>query len=334
MKCQVFNPYLPDWEYVPDAEPHVFGDRVYIYGSHDRFGAPFFCVEDYVCWSAPIEDLSDWRYEGVIYKRKQDPSNFAGLRCLFAPDVCQGLDGRYYMYYAYDFLGQMGVAVCDTPADEFQFYGHVTFPDGHIWGSKSGEPLPFDPAVLVDDDGRVWLYSGFATKVPAIASRFHNLTNPGGVVLELEQDMVTIKSGPRLIFPLKGYPKEYEGHRFFEASSIRKINGKYYFVYSSENNHDLCYATSNRPYGPFTYGGVLVDIGDVGIDGITEENSARNYLGNTHGGILKIKEDWYIFVLPPEHHIFRFLLLPISYRQSSHHIFQLHLKELYSNHSC
>ncbi|MCR5417210.1 MAG: family 43 glycosylhydrolase [Pseudobutyrivibrio sp.] len=295
MTKQGVNPYLPDWEYVPDAEPHVFGDRVYIYGSHDRFGAPFFCVDDYVCWSAPVEDLTDWRCEGVIFKRKQDPSNFTGIRCLFAPDICQGPDGRYYLYYAYDFMGQMGVAVCDTPAGKFEYLGHVRFPDGHYWGGKSGEPLPFDPAILVDDDNRVWLYSGFATKVPAIASRFHNLTNPGGVVIELEQDMLTIKSGPKLIFPLEGYPEEYKGHRFFEASSIRKINGLYYFVYSSENNHDLCYATSDKPDGPFKYGGVLVDIGDVGLDGITDENHARNYLGNTHGGMLKIKDDWYIF---------------------------------------
>lgn len=35
---QVFNPYLPLYEYVPDGEPHVFGDRVYIYGSHDEAG--------------------------------------------------------------------------------------------------------------------------------------------------------------------------------------------------------------------------------------------------------------------------------------------------------
>ena len=29
------NPYLPKWEYIPDGEPRVFGDRVYVYGSHD-----------------------------------------------------------------------------------------------------------------------------------------------------------------------------------------------------------------------------------------------------------------------------------------------------------
>lgn len=93
MKGQAFNPYLPEWEYVPDGEPHVFGDRVYVYGSHDRFGAPMFCVGDYVCWSAPVDDLSDWRREGVIYRRSQDPRNRLGLRLLFAPDVARARTG-------------------------------------------------------------------------------------------------------------------------------------------------------------------------------------------------------------------------------------------------
>ena len=38
MNRQSYNPYLPSWEYIPDGEPHVFGDRVYIYGSHDKNG--------------------------------------------------------------------------------------------------------------------------------------------------------------------------------------------------------------------------------------------------------------------------------------------------------
>ena len=57
MKKQGFNPYLPSWEYIPDGEPHVFGDRVYIFGSHDRFGGYNYCLNDYVCWSAPVDDL-------------------------------------------------------------------------------------------------------------------------------------------------------------------------------------------------------------------------------------------------------------------------------------
>ena len=36
MKKQVFNPYLPSYEYIPDGEPRVFDGRLYIYGSHDR----------------------------------------------------------------------------------------------------------------------------------------------------------------------------------------------------------------------------------------------------------------------------------------------------------
>lgn len=45
MKKQVFNPFLPLNEYVPDGEPHVSGDRVYLFGSHDKEGGETFeCV--------------------------------------------------------------------------------------------------------------------------------------------------------------------------------------------------------------------------------------------------------------------------------------------------
>ena len=292
---QALNPYLPSWEYVPDAEPRIFGDRVYIYGSHDRFGAPIFCVNDYVCWSAPTDRLDDWRFEGVIYRKKQDPGNPLGIRSLYAPDVTQGLDGRYYLYYAFDFLGEIGVAVCDEPAGKYEFYGKVHFPDGHIWGKKSGEQFPFDPGVLTDDDGRVYLYSGFATKVPRPASRWHDLRNDGGVVLELEQDMVTVKTGPDLLFPTKGHQGAFPNHAFFEASSIRKVDGKYCFVYSSEHNHELCYAMAESPKGPFRFGGTLVDLGDLYLNGNEDERHAVNYLGNTHGGLCEIDGKWYIF---------------------------------------
>ena len=42
MKKQVYNPYLPSYEYIPDGEPRVFGERLYIYGSHDRFGGNYY----------------------------------------------------------------------------------------------------------------------------------------------------------------------------------------------------------------------------------------------------------------------------------------------------
>ena len=152
---------------------------------------------------------------------------------------------------------------------------------------KSGEQFPFDPGVLTDDDGKVWLYSGFATKVPFVASRWHDLRNDGGVVMELEPDMVTIRTEPKVLFPHQGQTWCFPGTCVFEASSIRKVDGRYCFVYSGENNHELCYAMSDRPDGGFTYGGVLVDLGDLYMNGNTDEQHANNYLGNTHGGLFE-----------------------------------------------
>lgn len=294
---QAFNPYLPSWEYIPDGEPYVFGDRVYVYGSHDKFNAPIFCVKDYVCWSAPVNDLSNWSCSGVIFRKNQDPMNKLGLRLLFAPDVAKGPDGRFYLYYAYDFMGVIGVAVCNQPDGQYEFYGHVHYADGTLLGRRKGDEFPFDPGVLVDDDRRVYLYSGFATKVPFFLSGFHNLKNNGGSVMELEKDMITIRREPKLLFPRRGsgIPGAFKDHEFFEASSIRKIEGKYVFVYSSANNHELCYAVSDRPDGGFRYGGTLVDQGDLYREGNTDETHAANYLGNTHGGMVELNGQWYIF---------------------------------------
>lgn len=294
MKKQAFNPYLPQQEYIPDGEPYVFGDRVYVYGSHDRFNFPIFCANDYVCYSAPVDDLSDWRYEGVIYRKNQDPKNKLGLRLLFAPDVAMGCDGRYYLYYAFDFMGIMGVAVSDAPAGPYEFYGHVHYKDGTVWGRKKGDSFPFDPGVLVDDDGSVYLYSGFYTPVPAVATGFHKLKNEGGYVLELEKDMVTIKTPEKLLFPKKG-EGAFADHEFFEASSIRKYDGKYYFVYSSRHNHELCYAVSDSPTEGFVYKGTLISNADIfPAKGMTEKD-AKNYIGNNHGGMLRLKDQYYIF---------------------------------------
>ena len=93
---QAVNPYLPSWEYVPDAEPHIVDGRVYIYGSHDLFNGLNFCLGDYVCWSAPVDDLGNWRYEGVIFKREQDPAapKIRLTNGLAAPDMIQGPDGK------------------------------------------------------------------------------------------------------------------------------------------------------------------------------------------------------------------------------------------------
>ena len=297
MKTQAFNPYLPSYEYIPDGEPYVFGGRVYVYGSHDRFNGTQYCQNNYVCWSAPTDDLGVWRYEGVIYDKTEDPLCTGDERLLFAPDVAVGADGRYYLYYAFDFGGFMSVAVCDEPAGVYHFYGHVRDARGGLLGKRPGDCFQFDPGVLVDDDGRVWLYSGFCP-----ADGFWRMlglpeqSSIGAMVMELEPDMKTIRQEPKAMIPWVNNCQgtDFEAHPFFEASSMRKVNGRYYFVYSSFHGHELCYATSDKPDSGFKYGGTIVSNGDIFLNGRSDAE-ALNYTGNNHGSIVRLGCCWYVF---------------------------------------
>ncbi|MDE6846531.1 MAG: family 43 glycosylhydrolase [Lachnospiraceae bacterium] len=287
-KKQAFNPYLPSWEYIPDGEPYVFGDRIYIYGSHDYFNGHVFCLGDYVCWSAPIDDLGNWKYEGIIYKKGQDPLNRDEKMCLYAPDVTIGSDGRYYLYYVLDKVSVVSVAVCDTPAGKYEFYGYVQYPDGTKLGNKEWDEPQFDPGVITEGK-TTYLYTGFCPE--------GDRSRSGAMVTVLDADMLTVLQKPQIIVPGCEYSTgtEYEGHAFFEAPSIRKIEDTYYFIYSSELMHELCYATSKDPVKDFTYGGVLVSNCDMHIDTYKPAEMPSAYGANNHGSIVQIKDAWYIF---------------------------------------
>jgi hypothetical protein len=283
------NPYLPSWEYIPDGEPHLFGGRVYVYGSHDLFNGWAYCLNDYVCWSAPEDDLSDWRYEGVIYRREQDPNNPGGEQCLYAPDVTRGPDGRYYLYYVLDHEKVVSVAVCDTPAGEYSFYGFVHYPDGTLLGNRPGDDPQFDPAVLTEGD-KTYLYTG------GVCFRFEK-EKGGAMGTLLAPDMLTVLEGPVFVVPSAktSAGTGFEDHEFFEASSIRKFGQLYYFVYSSVWMNELCYAVSREPLGGFRYGGVLISNCDRGIGGWKDPEKKTNVGGNNHGGLLEAAGERYIF---------------------------------------
>ena len=242
-KIQVFNPFLPLNEYIPDGEPHVFGDRVYLYGSHDHEGGYTFCMDDYTVYSAPVDDLTDWRKERVIYEADQDPA-YPELCYMYAPDVVQGNDGKYYLYYAMSgdygvggYTCPISVAVCDTPAGKYKFLGHVRNKDG----SPMMRYVCFDPAVL-NDDGVIRLYYGTQfdyedqpdfTEYDANVKqemvlfgriREEFLSYPdcilGPVMLVLEDDMLTVKEEPKHIIPYKVKGTSFEEHPFLAASSL------------------------------------------------------------------------------------------------------------------
>ena len=292
------NPYLPEYEYIPDGEPHVFGDRIYIYGSHDHFDGKVFCMGDYVSYSASVKDLTKWRFEGVIYSRTADPRMQDGAHYLWAPDVVRGKDGRYYLYYCPDdSIRSIGVAVCDEPAGTYAFYGIVQDEKGGYLGERPGDTIAFDPGVFMDDDGEIYLYCGNGPRT----KRDIEKEPKASVVVRLCDDMITMKEEPKKLLPTlgEGEGTGFEGHEFFEASSIRKIGGIYYLVYSPVTLHQLCYATSRYPDRDYRYGGVLVSNADLFED--DPEPVMRNTYGNDHGSIEIIDGQYYIFYHRPTH---------------------------------
>ena len=297
----VGNPYLPLWEHIPDGEPYVFDDpdnpgkqRVYIYGSHDNLKT-MYCGRDQVVWSAPVENLSQWRYDGVILvvdkNAKGEPFDSAKTAdVLFAPDVTFTTDStgkKTYWLFPNDQTGFRNslIAKSDRPNGPFEVCNwnaeDPTKVDG-IYG--------FDPAVFVDDDGKIYGYWGFGH---SYAAQIDPAT------------MCTVMPGTQMVDGMVSGKDEPGIFRFFEASSIRKIKDKYVFIYSRfteegefglpTSNYNLAYAYSDKPLGPWTYGGTI-------IDGRAREKNEQGEViasavpdGNTHGSICEINGQWYVF---------------------------------------
>ena len=256
------NPYLPSWEYIPDGEPRVFGDRVYVYGSHDRVDSAEFCDYKLKVWSAPVNEPGKWVCHGDAFHTKADRDHSSDVdwseKCLYAPDVVEK-DGKYYLY-AYILDSKGCVAVSDRPEGPFELLSRYEYniPNHYDNGTF------IDPGVLVDDDGRVYVYCGYL----------------GSYMCEIDgSNMYQVIDGT---YQENIIPTD-EPWNFFEACSPRKVGDTYYLIYSPKRGCQLAYATSDSPTGPFTYRGYIVDNG-IDFPG-----------GNNHGSICKIGDQWYIF---------------------------------------
>ena len=278
------NPYMPLWEHVPDGEPRVFehnGEkRVYVYGSHDIERSQY-CGRDYVVWSAPADDLTKWTCHGVSYETHYDS-------ILYAPDVVKKGD-TYYLYAAEKKGSLIVVASAKTPWGPFE--------------NPVETRLGFDPGILVDDDGRVYAYWGGCAAPCYIA--------------ELEDDMATIKQSTLVSNPLGHSTCPWnpvdDGHislidGFFEASSPRKVMGKYVYIFSKRyekpvpelgvftpNNGFLSYRFSDTPFGPFIGGGDISFNGGEILRDADGLGTMTYRWGNNHGSIMEINGKWYVF---------------------------------------
>jgi hypothetical protein len=161
--------------------------------------------------------------------------------------------------------------------------------------------LGFDPGILVDDDGRTYAFWGFCE------------SHAG----ELNDDMATLKKDT-IVHHIMGHSKPFwikedDGHvnpvdGFFEASSPRKINGKYVLIYSKryeypkpENgvfgscNGFLSYKWSDSPLGEYKMGGDISFNGGEVITGPDGNGIMTYQWGNNHGSLMKVKDQWYVF---------------------------------------
>jgi hypothetical protein len=292
------NPYIPLWDHIPDGEPYVFEDpdnpgkfRVYVYGSHD-IEVKNYCGRDQVVWSADVNDLNHWRMDGVILKvdknGKGEPQQEADV--LFAPDVALKVDKdgnkTYYLYPNNQVGGRNGmVAKSNRPDGPFEVIN---------WSKANPDTtdgvLKFDPAVFVDDDGKVYGYWGFERSYAA----------------ELDPEtMATVKKGTKIVEDMISGRNQEGVFSFFEASSIRKIKDKYVFIYSRftkdgefglpVSNYTLAYAYGDNPLGPWTYGGTIIDgrAREKDPDGNVIASATPD--GNTHGSICEIGGKWWVF---------------------------------------
>jgi hypothetical protein len=275
--------------FIADPAVHVFNGKLYIYPSHDfEAGIPeddlgsHFAMEDYHIFS--MDDIDSEAKDNGVALHVKDIS-WAGRQLWDSDAACK--NGKYYLYFPVKDktdIFRIGVAISDKPEGPFV---PEPFP---ILGSYS-----IDPCVFEDEDGKHYMYFGGiwggqlqrfrnnkaiecgqlpADDEPALCAKVAVMSDDMLQFGEEPEDLVILDENGQ---PLKAGDND---RRFFEASWMHKYNGKYYFTYSTGDTHKICYSTGDNPYGPFTYGGVILNP----VVGWT-----------THHSVVEFKGKWYLF---------------------------------------
>ncbi len=254
------NPLIMD-QYTADPSARVFGNKVYVFPSHDipvvnGKGRPgWFCMEDYHVFSS--ENLSDWTDHGVIVTQNKVPWVRPDSYSMWAPD-CIERNGKYYFYFptaakdtvTYGRGFTIGVAIADRPE------GPYTPAPEPIRGVRG-----IDPNVFIDKDAQAYLY--WSQRNIYAARLKENM-------LELDSEVMTLGH-----LPDSGLK---EGPYMFER------NGIYYLTYPHVENKTerLEFAIADNPLGPFEVKGVIMDESPTGC-------------WTNHHSIIRFRDQWYLF---------------------------------------
>ena len=252
--------------FTADPAGRVFDGRIYVFTTHDEPDATYWDTVDWRLLST--DDLVTWKDHGSIFRAK----DFAwATHWAWAPD-CIAANGKYYLFLPVD-RTKIGVAVGDHPAGPFRdAIGHALI-DNAVLPDAGVEPI--DPALLQDDDGQTYLY--FGCRLPKVAKLRPSLTALDGGLQTVE--LLDAQGRPIPRAAAGKDPVLPEGYA--EAPFVFKRAGKYYFVYSDGWLPDatLVYATGDRPTGPFTYAGKVMQH----AASVTQ-----------HGSIVEFKGRWYL----------------------------------------
>ena len=321
------NPYLPLWEHLPDGEPRVFEDpdnpgkfRAYIIGSHDLRYTEY-CGPDIRMWSAPVEDLTDWRDEGPIFTYQVDGQ----WDVMFAPDLVEikKKDGtkEYYLYPHSRGAGREAM-VCKGSRPDGPFTPVNLTEDGKQ--TVSGSIFGFDPSVFVENitdandpdyatGFRAYGFWGFQRSSAAqLDQNTMYSARPGTEIIPYFIPASTpegeIRDPKGTTYPALYKEQNPKDFNFFEASSIRQVGNKYVMIFSGysgpeyglgNTNSTLRYAFGDTPLGPWRSGGVLVDSRGVVLNEDGSRLQITNAAHNTHGSLQEINGQWYVFYHRP-----------------------------------
>ena len=322
------NPYLPLWEHVPDGEPRVFEDpdqpgkfRAYIIGSHDT-NYTAYCGSDIRMWSAPVEDLSQWRDEGPIFTWYVDGQ----WDTMFAPDLVEvknkATGKKTYYLYPHSRGWRRVAMVCKSDRPNGPFTPINLTEDGRQ--CVPGSLIDFDPSVFIEnitdkkdpdfDKGfRAYVFYGFQHSTACELDQNTMFSQREGT--QLIDPFIPASSADGRLLDKEGseYKALYQGQNpldfnFFEASSIRQVGNKYVMVFSGysgkeyglgNTNSALRYAFGDSPLGPWRSGGVLVDSRGVVPNEDGSKLITTNAGHNTHGSLQEINGQWYVFYHRP-----------------------------------
>jgi len=250
-------------------------------------------------------DLVNWTQHPEL-KRVDISGTIGWLTNIWAPSLAvKEINGtkKIFLYFA-NSGGSVGVISAENPLGPWTSPLSTSFINSSTPGVTNIPDWPdpvwiFDPSVLVNDDGKAYIYFGGGTPAGGPAETYES-NHPRPKTMrsaQLGADMISLV--PNSVVPI-------DLPYTFEASEINKINGRYYFSYSTnpQVNHyasdpqgrfpeaaligdsfAIAYADSANPLGPWNFRGAVL------------HNPGKMFdhpYNNNHHKIFQYKNKWYI----------------------------------------